>query len=416
MNRVRRLNRVRYNRSFDRSAAIVSMHVTAIIAAAGEGRRLGAAVPKQLLEIAGRSILERSVAAFAEHARVDDVIVVLPTELAEAPERCLSHEVASAVRVVAGGERRQDSVANGFDRVSLGSDVVLVHDAARPFVSADLISRAIDAAFLHGAAIAAVPASDTIKRVEGRDDQRVVSETIPREVIYLAQTPQAFRRQVLGEAVAVGRTGVDATDEAMLAERAGHRVHVVEGDPANVKITTATDLERARRITTPAISRIGNGYDLHRLADGRPLVLGGVLVPSDKGAIGHSDADVLCHALIDAILGAACEGNVGQHYPDTDPRWKGASSMQMLRDSVERIARRGFTVANVDVTVILERPKIAPHLDAIRSQLASALEVGADHVSVKGKTNEGVDAVGRGEAIAAHAVALVTSEGRKAGF
>jgi 2-C-methyl-D-erythritol 2,4-cyclodiphosphate synthase len=211
----------------------------------------------------------------------------------------------------------------------------------------------------------------------------------------------------LGAAVAIGRAGVDATDEAMLAERAGHRVHVVAGDPANVKITTAADLERARRISTPGISRIGNGYDLHRLVEGRPLVLGGVMVPSDKGAIGHSDADVVCHAVIDAILGAACEGNVGQHYPDTDPRWKGASSIQMLRDSVELIARRGFKVANVDVTVILERPKIAPHLDAVRAQLASALDIAADHVSVKGKTNEGVDAVGRGEAIAAHAVALL---------
>ena len=380
------------------------MHVTAIIAAAGEGRRLGAAVPKQLLDIGGRSILERSVTAFTEHDCVDDVIVVVPPGLT-----VMEQTVGSAVRLVHGGSRRQDSVANAFDAVNVRSDVVLVHDAARPFVSADLISRAIDAAFTHGAAIAAIPARDTIKRVEERGDELVITETIPRDVIYLAQTPQAFRRDVLSAAVALGRSGVDATDEAMLAERAGHRVHVVEGDPSNVKITTASDLDAARRMSAPAISRIGTGYDLHRLVEGRPLILGGVTVPSDKGAIGHSDADVVCHAVIDAVLGAACEGNVGQHYPDSDPRWKGASSIPMLRDSVRLIDRRGLKVANVDVTVVLERPKIAPYIDAIRAQLASALAVPIDCVSVKGKTNEGVDAVGRGEAIAAHAVALLSN-------
>jgi len=384
------------------------MHVTAIIAAAGEGRRLGAAVPKQLLEIGGRSILERSVAAFITHDRVDEVIVVLPAGMIDGPHKWMERDGSNTVRVVAGGSRRQESVANAFACVSTVTDVVLVHDAARPFVSSGLISRAIDAAVTHGAAIAAIPARDTVKQVERGAEDVVISATIPRETIYLAQTPQAFRRDVLDAAVAIGRTGVEATDEAMLAERAGHRVHVIEGDPANVKITTASDLEAAQRAAVPAASgRIGTGYDLHRLADGRPLLLGGVSVPSDKGAIGHSDADVVCHAVIDAILGAACAGNVGQHYPDTDPRWKGASSIQMLRDSRQLIQARGFIVDNVDVTVILERPKIAPYIDRIRAELAAALEVAVDRVSVKGKTNEGVDAVGRGEAIAAHAVALL---------
>jgi 2-C-methyl-D-erythritol 4-phosphate cytidylyltransferase/2-C-methyl-D-erythritol 2,4-cyclodiphosphate synthase len=383
------------------------MHVTAIIAAAGEGRRLGAAVPKQLLDVGGRSILEHSVAAFASHDRVDDVIVVLPPALVAAPPEWMV-ESRATVRVVAGGSRRQDSVANAFDRVAPESDVILVHDAARPFVSSDLISRSIDAAVEYGAAIAAVPASDTVKRVEGEGPQAVIVGTIPRDQVYLAQTPQAFRRDVLGAAVALGRTGVEATDEAMLAERAGHRVHVVEGDPANVKITTARDLEAARRQTSrPAVSRIGTGYDLHRLVEGRPLIIGGVTIPSDKGATGHSDADVVCHAVIDAVLGAVCAGNVGQHYPDTDPRWKGASSTRMLRDSVRLVQAQGFVVENVDVTVVLERPKIAPFIDQMRAELAAALGIGADRVSVKGKTNEGVDAVGRGEAIAAHAVALL---------
>ena len=379
------------------------MHVTAIIAAAGEGRRLGAAVPKQLLEIEGQSILERSVSAFTRHQRISDVIVVLPPALAAAPPDWMATET---VRVIAGGSRRQDSVANAFDRVLPESDVILVHDAARPFVSSDLISRAIDAAAEHGAAIAALPASDTVKRVEGDGSQAVIVETIPRVSVYLAQTPQAFRREILSAAVALGRAGVDATDEAMLAERAGHRVHVVEGDPANVKITTARDLDRARRMAV--VTRIGTGYDLHRLVEGRPLILGGVTIPSETGATGHSDADVVCHAIIDAVLGAVCAGNVGQHYPDTDPRWKGASSIQMVRDSVRLIHARGFAIENVDVTVVLERPKIAPFIDQIRAGLAEALGIAADQVSVKGKTNEGVDAVGRGEAIAAHAVALVS--------
>lgn len=386
------------------------MHVTAIIAAAGEGRRLGATVPKQLLDIGGRSILERSVAAFVTHDRVDDVVVVLPAGLVDGPHQWMDGARSNAVRIVAGGSRRQESVANAFACVSPVTDVVLVHDAARPFVSSELISRAIDAAVTYGAAIAAIPARDTVKQVDRLANDVVISATIPRETIYLAQTPQAFRRDVLDAAVAIGRTGVDATDEAMLAERAGHRVHVIEGDPANVKITTASDLETARRaIASPTRGRIGTGYDLHRLVEGRPLLLGGVNVPSEKGAIGHSDADVVCHAVIDAILGAACAGNVGQHYPDTDPRWKGASSLQMLHDSRQLIQACGFSVDNVDVTVILERPKIAPFIEKIRAELAAALEIAVDQVSVKGKTNEGVDAVGRGEAIAAHAVALLST-------
>ena len=207
------------------------MHVTAIIAAAGEGRRLGAGVPKQLLEVGGRTILERSVSAFVGHDRVDDVIVVLPAGLVDAPAAWTKALPPPAVRIVAGGARRQDSVANAFDSVAADSDVVLVHDAARPFVSADLISRAIDAAAEHGAAIAALPVRDTVKRVEGRGGSRVIADTIPRDTVYLAQTPQGFRRDVLRDAVALGRSGVEATDEAMLAERAGHAVHIVEGEP-----------------------------------------------------------------------------------------------------------------------------------------------------------------------------------------
>jgi 2-C-methyl-D-erythritol 2,4-cyclodiphosphate synthase len=215
---------------------------------------------------------------------------------------------------------------------------------------------------------------------------------------------------VLADAVALGRAGVEATDEAALAERAGHSVHVIAGDARNVKITTQADLEAARSAPPGAVeaSRVGTGYDLHRLVAGRPLILGGVAVPAERGAEGHSDADAVCHAATDAILGAACLGDIGRHFPDSDPAWKGASSVELLHKAAAMVREQGLEVANLDVTVVLERPKIAPHVDAIRSGVAAALGVPVDRISVKGKTNEGLDAVGRGEAIAVHAVALLT--------
>ena len=383
------------------------MRVAAIIAAGGEGRRIGGAVPKQLLDLAGRSMLERSVAAFAGHDRVAEVVVALPGSVLADPPPWLQ-SAGAHVRAVAGGARRQDSVANAFDAIDDRTSIVLIHDAARPFVSADLISRSIDAAVAHGAAIAAIPAHDTVKRV----DQDVIVETIPRESIFLAQTPQAFRTEILKEAIALGESGVDATDEAALAERAGYAVHIVESTAGNLKITTPDDLAEARRRVEPPrimAERIGTGYDLHRLIEGKPLLLGGVEIPSPRGATGHSDADVVCHAATDAILGAASLGDIGRHFPDTDQQWKGASSLDLLRRCLALVHSAGFKVVNLDVVVILERPKIAPYLDEIRRQLAGALEIAVDCVSVKGKTNEGVDAVGRGEAIAAHAVALLSA-------
>jgi len=383
------------------------MHVTAIIAAGGSGTRLGAGGPKQFLDLGGRPVLEHCVRALSDHPRISALIVALPADAAASPPDWLS--ACAKVRVVAGGARRQDSVANAFDAIG-ASDVVLIHDAARPFVSADLISRSIDAAAAFGAAIAATRVSDTVKQVTPLAGGPVVVGTIPRDAIYLAQTPQAFRMDVLAKAVALGRSGVIATDEAALAEETGHTVHVVDGDVDNVKITTAADLSRARaRVTAVRTTRAGTGYDLHRLVDGRPLVIGGVTIPFEKGALGHSDADVACHAATDAVLGAACLGDIGRHFPDTDPRWKGASSIELLRQAAALVREAGHEIVNVDVVVVLERPKIAPQLQAMRNGLAAALGIPTDRVSVKGKTNEGMDAIGRGEAIGAHAIALITS-------
>jgi 2-C-methyl-D-erythritol 4-phosphate cytidylyltransferase/2-C-methyl-D-erythritol 2,4-cyclodiphosphate synthase len=384
------------------------IRVAAIVAAGGRGTRLGAGVPKQVLDLCGVSVLQRSIDALLAAGLVETVVVALPADLAADPDQYV-RPVPGRVRVVAGGERRQDSVARALEAVPAEAEVVLVHDAARPFVSRAVIARVAEAAAAHGAAVAAVRARDTVKRAAAGEGAVVVGGTLPREEIYLAQTPQGFSREVLAAAVRLGER-LEATDEAMLAEAAGYRVHLVEGDERNMKITTAADLELARALTTGSV-RTGIGYDLHRFVEGRPLVLGGVRIPHERGLHGHSDADAIAHAVTDAVLGAAALGDVGVLFPDTDPRWKDADSMRMLAAAVNRLHDAGGRVVNVDVVVVTEQPKIGPHREAIRAALASVLGVSPMAVSVKGKTNEGVDATGRGEALAVHAVATVAGIG-----
>ena len=383
--------------------------VTAVIAAGGVGTRLGAGRPKQLVRLGGATILQRSVEAFDRCDRVDEIVLVLPASLAGGPALVDSPN-GTPLRVVAGGARRQDSVARGFEAAT-ASDIIVVHDAARPFCSSDLIVRTIDAACRHGAAVAAVPVQDTLKQ-RSVGAGRFVGRTLARDRIVHAQTPQAFRAGILADAIRLGRAGVEATDEAGLAERAGHRVALVEGDPWNVKITTERDLAIARRFAeeTMATGRVGLGYDLHRFTAGGPLRLGGVLIPHDRGLVGHSDADAVCHAVTDAILGAAAAGDIGRHFPDTDPRWKGASSIALLRDAVGLVRSRGFVVVNLDVVVVTEHPRIAPHVGRMREALAAAVGVEPDAVGVKGKTGEGIGPTGRGEALEVHAVAMLGAD------
>ena len=382
-------------------------------------------MPKQLLDLGGRPMLQWSVDAFLACERIRDVIVVGPPEWVHAPPACLRRP---GIHLVAGGDRRQDSVANGFDAVPVASEIVLVHDAARPFVDTETIARAIDAAVESGAAVVALQARDTVKWSPADDPvpaggtaaraHRLVERTMARDSVFLAQTPQAFRREVLAEAVALGRAGVEGTDEAALAEQAGRRVRIVAGSARNMKVTTAEDLVMAEALVhgrnlRPAgdrglpVIRVGSGYDLHRFVEGRPLILGGVTVPFDRGLAGHSDADALCHAVTDAILGAAAQGDIGQHFPDSDDRWRGASSIDLLRQAAAVVAGLGYRLVNVDATIIAERPKLGPFRAAMAAGLAAALGVERSAVSVKAKTNEGVDAAGRGEAIAVHAVALL---------
>lgn len=383
------------------------MFVSAIIAAAGRGTRLGAAAPKQLLTLGDRTILQRSFDIVDGHEEIHEIIVVLPSELAWSPPLFLVSS-KKPVRIIDGGSRRQDSVAKAFAQVSNRASVIVIHDAARPFASADLFSRVIEAAAKGGAAIAAVQASDTVKEATAAPGLRIVARTIARDTIYLAQTPQAFTREVLEDAIELGRETLGtATDEASLAEQAGHPVRLVDGEATNIKITTQQDLDMSKALVG-SVPRVGIGYDLHRLEPGTPLIIGGVQIPHETGLAGHSDADVLCHAVTDAILGAAAAGDIGRHFPDTDPQWKGANSLALLAAAIGIVRGAGYAVANVDAVVIAERPKLLPYIPAMRANLAQAMGVDISAVSVKGKTNEHVDALGRNEAIAVHAVALLS--------
>lgn len=310
-------------------------------------------------------------------------------------------------QVVAGGENRQQSVARGI--ASLGAaednDIVLVHDAARPLLSPSLIKRCIEGARQHGSAVAALPVSDTLKEASTEHD---VLQTISREGLWAVQTPQSFQMGLLREAHAqADRDAFIGTDEASLVERLGAKqVHLVEGARENIKLTTAADLAFAEHWLGARI-RVGIGYDIHRLVADRPLWLGGVSIPSPFGLDGHSDADVVLHALCDSLLGAAGLPDIGQLYPNQDPAYKGISSIKLLSDVAARLAGGGWRVANADCTVIAEEPKIAPHAPAMRSLIAGVLGLDEGAVSIKATTNEGLGALGEGRGIACFATASI---------
>ena len=390
------------------------MKASVIVVAGGRGERLGGSIPKQLRQLHGKTLLERSIIPFDILEDVNEIIVVLPNELVVAQLDVLS-QIQTDVHVVGGGARRQDSVALGFDVVSPDSDFIMIHDAARPFCTTELVKRTLEAAIDCGAAIPAVGVQDSLKLGVLESGFETVARTISREKVFCAQTPQVFSRSVLLEAVEMGRSGVLCTDEAALAERAGHRVRLVKGDPHNIKITTEADLLLAREMT-PSIEhnvqiRVGLGYDLHRLVENRLLILAGVTIPGNHGLHGHSDADVVCHAVADSVLGAAGAGDIGKHFPDDDPKWKNASSIELLGRVATLIDELGFRVVNLDIVVITDWPKIRDHSDVMCQRLAQALNVSSDVVSIKGKTSEGVGSLGRGEAIAVHAVSLLETSG-----
>ncbi len=377
--------------------------VIGILAAGGAGLRAG--VAKQWLALAGETVLRRSARALAACDAVDALVVVVPPGDEGRAEAELSG-LGKPVRVVAGGAARADSVRHGLAAAE-GAAVVLVHDAARPFASTALAASVAEAAARDGAALAALPATDTVKRAGDTAPPRVQA-TLDRRALWLAQTPQGFRRDLLLSAyAAAGAEASAATDECALIERLGAPVTLVPGEAGNFKITGPEDVARARALLEAPVAT-GVGYDTHRFAPGRRLVLGGVEIEGEgDGLLGHSDADVCAHAIGDAILGAAGLGDLGRHFPDTDPRWEGASSLALLREIAAKAAARGWRVGNCDVTLAARRPKIAPHAEAMRARLGEALGVAPAQVNVKATTGEGMGFVGRGEGIAAHAIALL---------
>lgn len=385
----------------------------AIVVAAGEGQRLQAGVPKAFVTIGASTMLRRSVEALAASEKVHAIVVVAPSShlaVARAESR-----VSKKLRaVVAGGKTRADSVRAGLAKTRSSDRVVLVHDAARPFVSAAVIDRVVAGAMSHSAAIPVVAVVDTIKntgtRASGAEATLTLGATVDRSTLAAAQTPQGFDRALLLRAYAQAkRDRVEVTDEAMAVERLGHVVLGVEGDRANTKITTAQDLETARLrfASTEPVLRVGHGFDSHRLAAGRPLMLGGIRIPHTHGLAGHSDGDALLHAICDALLGASAQGDLGSFFPSSDKRWKGAPSTLFLAEVRQRLAALDVSIQNIDATVVAEKPRLSAHLNAMTASVSKILSVPETLISIKAKSADGMGSIGRGEGIAAHAVVLI---------
>ena len=378
----------------------------ALVVAAGRGERFGGEVPKQYVGLGGEPLLRRTLSAFLDHPAVDSVRPVI-----HPGDRALFDGAAAGLELlepVAGGDTRQESVRLGLESLAaMAPYAVLIHDAARPFVDEGLISRALSALDDVPAAVPAVPVSDTLKRtVEGATPLRLVADTVDRAGLWRAQTPQAFR---FTDILAAHRrfADLDLTDDAAVAERAGLAVALVQGGEENFKVTTADDLGRARRLLGGGEVRTGIGYDVHRFGPGDHVMLCGVAVPFSAGLVGHSDADVGLHALTDALLGALGAGDIGSHFPPTDPQWRDAPSATFLRHAGDLVQARQGAILNLDVTVICEKPRITPHRAAMIERIADILELTADRVSVKGTTTEGLGFTGRGEGIAAQGVATL---------
>ncbi|OYU90656.1 MAG: bifunctional 2-C-methyl-D-erythritol 4-phosphate cytidylyltransferase/2-C-methyl-D-erythritol 2,4-cyclodiphosphate synthase [Bradyrhizobiaceae bacterium PARB1] len=384
-----------------------SLKTAAIVVAAGRGLRAGGGGPKQYRMIGGRPVIARAMEPFCEHPQVFAVQPITnPDDVA------LFNEAVAGLRYQApanGGATRQASVHAGLEALAdQAPDIVLIHDAARPFVSPAVIERAIAAAQVTGAAVPTAPVVDTIKVV---NDKGHVEATPGRATLRIAQTPQAFRFDVIlaahRRAAAEGRD--DFTDDAALAEWAGLTVATFEGDPANMKLTTPEDFSReeARLAASLGDIRMGTGYDVHAFGDGDHLMICGVRVPHTRGFLAHSDGDVGLHALVDAILGALADGDIGSHFPPSDPQWKGAASDKFLEYAVGRVTARGGKIANLEVTLICERPKIGPLRDTMRTRISEISGVPVSRVAVKATTSERLGFTGREEGIAATAAATI---------
>ena len=384
----------------------VEKRVTAVLVAAGSSTRMG--FDKLSFDLGGETVLHRSIRAFAQCPQITELVLVAGKNREFVAQQAA--DCPKPVQIVAGGATRAESAKNGV--LAAHGELVAVHDAARPFVSEAVIEAALNAAALCGAAAPAVPVKDTVKTAKRGDGKTVpegcsVTETPDRSTLYAVQTPQCFDRAAYLAALdeldeASARL---VTDDCSLFELTGRPVELVQGDYANIKITTREDLPRTENGGKKM--RIGHGYDVHRLVEGRKLILGGVEVPYEKGLLGHSDADVLAHAVMDAVLGAAALGDIGQHFPDTAEEYAGADSLMLARRVAEIMTEHGWRIENIDATILCQRPKLAPHIPAMRAKLAEAFGMPVDAVSVKATTEEHLGFTGEGLGIAAHAVALI---------
>ncbi len=386
--------------------------VWAILVAGGIGNRFGGKLPKQFLNLAGKKVLDYSLDLFTSLPEIAGTVLVLPQDFIPAWQQEMAERSVSQVRFAPGGLSRQRSVQNGLKQVAEGADWIIIHDVARPLVTAALIRQTLAGAKETGAAVTALAVSDTLKK---GDDSQFVVRTVSREQLYSVQTPQAFSKKVLEEALKWAESkGMEATDEAGIVEQMGHRVRLVEGSVYNFKITRREDLKLAEAYLIQkqggrmsSEMRIGQGYDVHPFVAGRDLVLGGVKIPFEKGLKGHSDADALTHALCDALLGAVAAGDLGKHFPDSDPKYRGISSLILLAEVARLVQNKGFKVSNVDTTLVCQKPKLAPYLSAMRENIARTLKIDVDCVGIKATTEEGLGFTGRMEGLAAKAVVLL---------
>ena len=396
------------------------VYAGAVIAAGGMAQRMQG-VNKQILKIDGVPVLVRSIRALAAIPEIREMVVVARPELFEQLEGWKQEYRLPDFCLTAGGDTRQQSVLNGVGCLSEQVEYVVIHDGARPFADRQLIDRCLQSAVEHQAATAAVPVKDTIKQAA---DDGSIAATPDRSRLYLTQTPQIFHAQLYRRAAEQAQAeGLDFTDDCQLMEHLGHRVWLAQGDYRNIKITTPEDIVIAQAIAESMeggaprmerekqrmpLMRIGHGYDVHRLVEGRKLILGGVEIPWQKGLLGHSDADVLVHAVMDAILGAAALGDIGKHFPDTDPHYAGADSMLLLREVVRLVEEQGYQIGNLDCTVIAQQPKLKEYIPLMQERIAAVCKVQADQVNVKATTEEKLGFTGTGEGMSAHCVCLLT--------
>lgn len=378
------------------------MKTIAIVVAAGSGSRAGSDLPKQYAPIAGKPLLAHALDRL-RHPLIDEVRVVIGTGQEEL------YRIAIGGRPlpppILGGETRQQSVRNGLEALATegGAEIVLIHDAARPFLPVPVVERLIEALGTSNGAVPVIPVPDSLAKAEA-----VLGDSVSRDNIVKVQTPQAFRFSSILEAHRNWSGGMDATDDAQVARAAGYAVAAVAGDPMLDKLTYPQDFEQAeRRLSSALVSRTGLGFDVHAFAQGEELWLGGLLIPHERGLKGHSDADVLLHAITDALLGAIGEGDIGDHFPPSDPQWRGAPSSRFVEHAKMLVEERGGRIDHVDATVMCEAPRIGPHRLAMRDAIAAMLEIPVSRVSIKATTTERLGFTGRGEGIAAQAVATV---------